>query len=286
MKKATISMILGIALASWGILDLLYGISLLAPLAAYLGFFLAFSPWGISGHFSLKNFTLLENQYHTNRNEPLELARNYIGMSYLSRREGILSLAFNDFDAQYSSGIYHLGKELMIDGVAPETIQREFSSVYYAMRQRYREYIGQTVQMGKYLALSAIVGFISSGLALWTQEETVSFLRMSLWVALTLISITIALSMLYLLPGRMRQILYRRNLICRQMQVGLDSVQQNKSPLDTANAQIPFLTDDEADLLAQNPLPEILRKPESAENFDDVADTIRQRLRGIYRNYL
>ena len=276
MKKASIFLILGTALSLWGLMGILDGNSPLSPLVAFLGFSTAFFPWGVPAQLNARDFDISAKDNAVPSQESLLLARYFIALSVIVRREGILALLDKNFDETYQNGLYRLGKDMLVDGIAPDLIRQEFSSVSYTLRQRYREQVGRIMQTGKYLATITVFGFMGCGSMFLLRGNAVVDICFDIWIILTVIGAICAISVLCLLPGQMRHILFRRNLIHRQMQVGFDMLRQCASPLDMARSQIPYLSEDEQEQFFQRPLPEEARGTLPSDSFDDVTENLRQ----------
>ena len=281
MKRVFIFLLIGSVLSLGGMIDLLNGGFPLSPLVVFLGFYIAFFPWSVPSHLRTSDFDIYKTENTTATHEPLLLARYFIAMSIISRRKGILSLLEKNFDTHYKNGLYRMGKNMMIDGIAPEFVQQEFSSVSYALRQRYREQIGRILQTGKYLAAVTVISCVGCGSMLLLRGDAAFDLRCGVWICTTLISAICAISVLCLLPGKMCHILYRRNLIDRQIQIGFDCIQQGKSPIATALSQIPYLTVKEQAYFSQMPLPEDIGETQPTDDFSDVAENIGKSIREI-----
>lgn len=289
MKKILICGTAGILLCLLGISGILdRGDSMVWPFTVFLGCFCILLPAGGSWNDSWELFSLSSPDWQSESHESLMLAQYFIGMAWLARYEGILALYDTKFDKDYGNGSYHLCKEMMIDGMEPEDIRQEFSSITKTQRQRFWERKTRLVQTGKWMACLCAMGTLSCGAALAFREMASHELPRDSFIGIVLAAVVcLGLSLIlgWLLPETLSSILQRRNLLQRQIMAGMSGVQNGKSPLAILQEQLPFLTVKERGLLMDTPLPSELR--ENRENqFDTGTEDLRYTLRRLANHRL
>jgi hypothetical protein len=167
MKKNNLLFIaIGISiffLGAWGIYNFE---SPFLPLLLFWGSFLLTLPTGIWQQTRLEEFFATKSQPHTPiPHEPLFLARLFVALSYIARHRGILGLCESKIDKNYNNVIYHLGKNLVIDGYAPDYVKEFLENALRLMHEQINAKIHFLKQAGLCLTFVGLSGGLAGAAA-------------------------------------------------------------------------------------------------------------------------
>ncbi|MBQ7498798.1 MAG: hypothetical protein IJU00_13375, partial [Selenomonas sp.] len=83
--------------------------------------------------------------------EPTFIARLFLSMSWVARNCGILALESFMNDKTYANSLYHMGKNMIIDGMDPDFVSEVLGNVIHLIRERTNVKIRYLRQIGTQL---------------------------------------------------------------------------------------------------------------------------------------
>ena len=279
MKKANLLFIaIGISiffLGAWGIYNFE---SPFLPLLLFLGSFLLTLPTGIWQKTRLEEFFATKSQPHTPiPHEPLFLARLFVALSYIARHRGILGLCESKIDKNYNNVIYHLGKNLVIDGYDHDYVKEFLENALRLMHERINAKIHFLKQSGLCLTFVGLSGGLAGAAAYALRCLNGSAPTGGLACLILIATMFLMLGVLFflLLPGRIRSNGRKELCIQRQVARGLQSLQSGDSYVAILLPQYAFLNMEEIAMIAEDPLPAELRDEKHIDDYENALRNLR-----------
>ncbi|WP_028128963.1 hypothetical protein [Selenomonas sp. AE3005] len=212
--------------------------------------------------------------------EPALIARIFMSMSCIARCGGILALE-KFMNGKYDNFIYHMGKNMVIDGMDPDFVKSVLLNNIRQMQRR-RElkvrYLRQIGFLFFYIGFSvSIIGGLAYGGRMIKAQE-ISVEGMELLIGITAIFLILGLLFAFLLSFREKNSSFQAAQIQRQILAGILAVQCGDSFNAILRQQYTFLSSEEVKLLSETPLlPEVQSYSEAS--YDKTVTAIRNSLR-------
>lgn len=216
--------------------------------------------------------------------EPTFIARLFLSMSWVARNCGILALESFMNDKTYANSLYHMGKNMIIDGMDPDFVSEVLGNVIHLIRERTNVKIRYLRQIGTQLCFIGLfvgmAGTFSYGFRHLSGQE-ISLDGVGILFVITAISLMMSTIFLLLLPCRLKNRSYQIRQTQKQLLSGLLSLQSGESYTAILHKQYTFLSTKEKELLEQEPLFDEARKLNERGNFDGTAADIRNVLKNL-----
>lgn len=216
--------------------------------------------------------------------EPTFIARLFLSMSWVARNCGILALESFMNDKTYANSLYHMGKNMIIDGMDPDFVSEVLGNVIHLIRERTNVKIRYLRQIGTQLCFIGLfvgmAGTFSYGFRHLSGQE-ISLDGVGILFVITAISLMMSTIFLLLLPCRLKNRSYQIRQTQKQLLSGLLSLQSGESYTAILHKQYTFLSTKEKELLEQEPLFDEARKLNERGNFDSTAADIRNVLKNL-----
>ena len=216
--------------------------------------------------------------------EPVFLARLFLSMSWIARNCGILALEEFMTDKKYSNSLYHMGKNMIIDGIDPDFVKDTLENVIHLTRERSEAKARYLRQIGREFAFIGIFAGFSGTCAyglrsLYLPESPLSGL--GILFALTAISFMLSALFFLLIPEKIQCNGYQTGEIQRQMLQGLLALQEGDSYTAILHKQYTFLSSEEKGMLYEEPMFPEVKKINRDGNYDAIATDIRNTMRNF-----
>lgn len=287
MKRETVLYwLLGTAFFGAGVCGIFRGSAIWPTLLLFLGCALCALPVGLSSEDRREIFAYPLEWRQRVPDEPLLIARLFIAMAWLARREGILALVdlFARSDV-YHHPTYRLGLNMVIDGYDPEFVGKTLRSAPDNFRAWCQTRCHDLRQVGVFLLFVGLFGGTSGALLYAIVQwngQAVSSESLCLTAALAFPLVMGGLAASLLLPSRILGRCRREQTVQRQIVCGLTGLQCGDSPAAVIARQVMFLTKGQRASLVKMPLPEALRETGmKGDRFERALNDVRSSMYDI-----
>ena len=214
--------------------------------------------------------------------EPVFLARLFLSMSWIARNCGILALEEFMTDKVYRNSLYHMGKNMIIDGMYPEFVKDTLENVIHLTKERTEVKVRYLHQIGREFAfIGVFAGFSGASVYGFRSFYTDEIPLLGVGILMTLTAIAFMLSALFclLMPGKLQCNACHSEEIHRQMIQGLLALQEGDSYSAILHKQYTFLSAEEKDMLYEEPMFPEVKELNRSGNYDSVKADIRKTMR-------
>lgn len=214
--------------------------------------------------------------------EPVFLARLFLSMSWIARNCGILALEEFMVDKEYRNTLFHIGKQMIIDGMDPEFVKGTLENVITLTQKRTEVKVRYLQQIGRlFLFIGIFAGIFGTCVCGLRWLSTTEIVLPTLCVLLILTAICFMLGTLFflLIPEKIQSNYYPSYEIHRQMLQGLLSLQEGDSYTAILHKQYTFLSVEERDMLYEEPMFTEVKEMNREGNYDSTVVDIRNTMR-------
>ena len=216
--------------------------------------------------------------------EPALLASIFMSMSCIARHEGILALE-NFMNGKYENSIFHMGKNMVIDGMDPDFVKSVLTNTIRLVQRRMELKVRYLQQIGLLFLFIGFSAGITGGLAYggrMLRGQDISADGLELLLGIVAVFLILGLLFALLLSFREKNRSFQAAQIQRQILSGISEVQRGDSFHAILSHQYTFLSSEEAELLSKTPLLPEVQNSSSEDGYQKSVASIRRSLKEIH----